>query len=487
MATKLAKLDELQNVLSDTNDAIRGIKQFMKPFALSTTLKSFDIIKQKGFNVTDVLIWLCIIQVRGQSIFQSTRQCLDHLLISGEKCVYYRLMENPGINWRRLYEKIVLRYYEIVRTKAEPLATGAIRCFIIDDTLIEKTGKQIEGVSKVHDHVTNSFVLGLKMLLLAYWDGKNLLSIDYSLHREKGKKKNYGLTNKELRKQKSKNREKDSYAAERKAELDQSKIDIAIQMLKRACKLGLHADYVLTDSWFTCIDLIKTVRLMQKGIVHFLGMIVMNRHKFDYKGKSYTTAGLISLLERNSSQYSRKYKCRYIDVVVLHQGIEMRLFLVKYGNKGKFRAIVTTNLKLRFTEMMEIYKIRWSIEVLFKECKQYLRLGKCQSTNFDAQIASITITLITHTVLTLEKRFNAYQTMGALFRETQQQLLSQTLWERINEVILDLIRFLLELCEIDIDELMERILSNEAYEQEYTAMINVLKMIKSKDIVKQAV
>lgn len=54
-------------------------------------------------------------------------------------------------------------------------------------------------------------------------------------------------------------------------------------MLKRAEKLGLPINYVLADSWFTCMELIKIVRTLAKGTVHFLGMVVTNRHKFEYK------------------------------------------------------------------------------------------------------------------------------------------------------------------------------------------------------------
>jgi hypothetical protein len=487
MDTKLVKIDELQSVLSNENETISRIQQFMQPFALGVTLKNYSQIKQKGYSLTEVLIWLCTIQAMGLSIYQATRQEFSNLILCGEKCVYYRLLENQRINWRGLYRRILLKYYEIVKSKGEELEKGTIRCFIIDDTLIEKTGKFIEGVTKVYDHVTHKSVLGLKMLVLGYWDGLNFLGVDFTVHHELGKNNKGGLTTKEQRQQHTKVREKDSCTAQRKKELDESKIDAAIKMLKRADKLGLFVDYVLTDSWFTCIELIKVVRTMLKGTVHFLGMVVMNRHKFEYNGKLYTTSGLIALLERKSSHYSRKFKCRYIDVLVHYQGVEFRLFLIKYGTKGKFRAVLTTNVKLNFIEMMDIYKIRWSIEVFFKECKQYLKLGKYQSTNFDGQIASLTITMITHTVLTLEKRFSAYQTMGELFRDTQKLLLELTLWERLNIVIIELINFLMDLCEIDIDELMERIINNEQYEKQYNVMLMALMSIKQQNTYKQAV
>ncbi len=487
MDTKLIKIDELQSVLSNENETISVIKRFMQPFTLGTTLKYYSAIKQKGYKLTDVLIWLCVIQTMGLSIYQATRQGISNLVLCGEKCVYYRLLENPQINWRGLYRRLFLKYYEIVKSKGEEPIKGVIRCFIIDDTLIKKTGKFIEGVTTVFDHSMHKSVLGLKMLVLGYWDGLNFLGVDFSVHHELGKNKKGGLTKKEQSLQHTKVREKDSCTAQREKELSESKIDCAIKMLKRADRLGLPVDYVLTDSWFACMELIKAVRALLKGTVHYLGMVVMNRHKFDYKGKSYTTSGLIALLERKTSHYSRKFKCRYIDVTVHFQDVDLRLFLIKYGTKGNFRAVLTTNLKLNFAEMMDIYKIRWSIEVFFKECKQYLMLGKCQSTNFDAQIASLTITLITHTVLTLEKRFNSYQTMGELFRKTQKQLFEFTLWERLNIVILELINLLMELCEIDIDELMERILGNEQYEKQYNAMLMALKTIKQEDVLKIAV
>ena len=487
MDTKLIKIDELQTVLSNENETISVIQRFMQPFTLGTTLKYYSAIKQKGYKLTDVLIWLCVIQTTGMSIYQATRIGISNLVLCGEKCVYYRLLENPQINWRALYRRLFLKYYEIVKSKGEEPIKGVIRCFILDDTLIEKTGKFIEGVTKVFDHSIRKSVLGLKMLVLGYWDGLNFLGVDFSVHHELGKNKKGGLTKKEQKLQHTKVREKDSCTAQRKKELDESKIDCAIKMLKRADRLGLTVDYVLTDSWFTCIELIKVVRTLLKGTVHFLGMVVMNRHKFSYKGKLYTTSGLIALLERKTSHYSRKFKCRYIDVTVQFEDIDFRLFLIKYGTKGNFRAVLTTNMKLNFAEMMDIYKIRWSIEVFFKECKQYLMLGKNQSTNFDAQIASLTITMITHTVLTLEKRFNSYQTMGELFRKTQKQLFEFTLWERLNIVILEIINLLMELCEIDIDELMERILGNEQYEMQYNVMLIALKKIKQENVLKMAV
>jgi hypothetical protein len=65
--------------------------------------------------------------------------------------------------------------------------TNDVKCIILDDTVITKSGKFIEKVSRVWDHVFHGYVLGFKLLLMGYWDGTSFIPLDFSLHREKGK------------------------------------------------------------------------------------------------------------------------------------------------------------------------------------------------------------------------------------------------------------------------------------------------------------
>ena len=62
--------------------------------------------------------------------------------------------------------------------------------------------------------------------------------------------------------------------------------------------------------------------------------------------------------------------------------------------------------------------MRWTTEVAYHDCKQLLDFGKCQSVHFSAQIASFTLTMMQYNILCTVKRFEAYETIGALFRET---------------------------------------------------------------------
>jgi hypothetical protein len=106
----------------------------------------------------------------------------------------YRLMNNPAISWRSMLLSFARQFLRYVRTKGED--NGKEKCFILNDTDIPKTGKTIEGVSRIYNHVKHCFIYGFKSLVLCYWDGKSLISCDFSLHRE-SKHKNNGLNAKE--------------------------------------------------------------------------------------------------------------------------------------------------------------------------------------------------------------------------------------------------------------------------------------------------
>jgi hypothetical protein len=64
--------------------------------------------------------------------------------------------------------------------------------------------------------------------------------------------------------------------------------------------------------------------------------------------------------------------------------------------------------------------------VFFKEAKQLLNLGGCQSSNFDAQIADTTITMIAYILLAFRFRYDNYESMDALFRAINAETLRKT-------------------------------------------------------------
>ncbi|MCR5068510.1 MAG: hypothetical protein K6A78_01685 [Prevotella sp.] len=95
--------------------------------------------------------------------------------------------------------------------------------------------------------------------------------------------------------------------------------------------------------------------------------------------------------------------------IIKEQGVPcsvllLYLVLIRLLDVSLFRFYKTKWFGLLSAEIGKYYQIRWNQEVMYREGKQYLGLGKCQSTDFDTQIADCTLSLLTYTILTLYRR-----------------------------------------------------------------------------------
>jgi hypothetical protein len=457
MASKIGNLSELDNVLCDFEKTNKGVLGFIPAFGLKRLLCKYNVFKSKGFSVSILLLTLILLRLKGERINRMSEN-LSGFLPRVDDNTLYRITNNPMVDWRRLLLGFAKQFKRQVESNGDP--HEGFSCFIVDDTDLPKTGKTFEFISRIFNHVTKTYQLGYKLLLLAWWDGKSLISCDFSLHREAGRSGNYGLSSKERNNQFGKKRDSACLSVSRIKELDESKVKNMISMLRRAVKNGFKADYVLMDSWFVNDFLIKGIRGIKNGSMHVLGLCKMDKRRYSSQGKLLNSKELIVRHERRTKKYSRKYKSHYIPLVVDYKGQTVKLFFIKYNNAANWSLLLTTDLKLNFIQAIERYQIRWSIEVLFKECKQYLGLGSSQNTDFDGQIADTTLAFITHTILTLQKRFGCYETMGGLFRQIQQGLLEMTLWQRLIRAFIQMVMYLLDFLSIDIEETMRKISEN---------------------------
>ena len=187
-------------------------------------------------------------------------------------------------------------------------------------------------------------------------------------------------------------------------------------------------------------------------------MAKMGKTRYDFNGLSYTAKELVEKQKRNKkTRRSRKLNVWYCSADVCYKGNCVRLFFCKTTHRGNWNVLLTTNKSLEFEEAYQIYTIRWVVEVFFKESKGYLRLGKSQSQDFDAQIADTTICMMQYNILSLAKRLLAYESMGELFRQAGTETLELTVVEKIWGYLLELIALIADIFEIDMEEILNKI------------------------------
>jgi hypothetical protein len=448
------RISEIKTDFTENKLDWLNILSGFKSMKLTAHISDFKMLKRCGYDFRFVLSLLIWVTTQKHETINSSLSRLYAMGVECGKDVYYRLKNNKNLCWRRILWRIAKAFlYETQKDKSELVQKP--RCLIFDDTLLEKTGKKIEKIGKVHDHTDNKMKLGWKMSVALFWDGKSSIPLDFCLSSEKGKREEYpfGMREKDLRRQFSKTRMKDSAGKQRVAELVESKIMMVIKMFYMAIYHCVTMDYVLCDSWFTCDALISAVRSQN---VHLIGMYKFLKKQFLYRGK------MLNYKQINASivgiKRCRRMKLQYKRADVQMDGMPVTLFFSRQGNRGDWKVILTTNTALSFVQTIEIYQIRWAIEVFFKESKQMLNLGKSQSHDFDGQIADTTISLITYILLAFRYRYDNYVSKGALFRAMNDENLRTTLDVRLWGLFLEIMNEICEALSMDINDLFEQVM-----------------------------
>ena len=382
-------------------------------------------------------------------------------------------MNDGNVKWRKLLYAMNLQLLRKISRSTEALHDKPV-CLIIDDTDAPKSGRKSELIGKVFSHLEHKSILGYKCLTLLLSDGLSQLFLDFSLHGEEGRKPNkkQGLTDKQRSERFSADYTGQS-VEERIKEYNMKKTDKAIEMVKYAIKRGIRFDYLLVDSWFTCADFVRLITSRHIKC-HLLGMIKLGKTKYHTQWGDLKADQIIKRLHREGQvKHNRTLKCSYCTIDVKFAGTTVRLFFSKRGRNGQWNGLLTTDLSLSFLKAYRTYSMRWTTEVAYHDCKQLLGFGKCQSVHFSAQIASFTLTMMQYNILCTVKRFEAYETIGALFREATAGTLELSVTDRIWELILDTILEIAEIISADACELLSAVIDVNPKLHKFYQMYNL--------------
>ena len=453
-------LSEINGFFTSSEKAMETIFSFIRSLTFSDKKFGFsqaNNLKYSNHNKLVLLLLFPFFDIK--TSWHYADSALYRFLCCG-KDVFYRILNDSSIDWRNLAYSLNMQLIRKVQNNSDLDNTNP-RCLIIDDTDLPKTGRMIELIGKIFSHVTHTASIGFKGLFLGYHDGKSFFCLDFSLHGEKGKNQNkpYGLTPVQSKKRYSKKRNKSSKGNERVNDYFLTKIDSMINMIRLAIAKGVRFDYVLVDSWFTCFELVKFI-VTRRIKCHFIGMIKMGKTRYNTFGKNLTAKETVDLLRRKKMiKRSKLLGYYYIETIVDFKGLKVKLFFCKSSKKGNWNGMMTTNLDLTIEQAYKIYSTRWSVEVFFKESKQHLGLGKCQSQDFDAQIAATTLCLLQYNLLSVVKRFCDYETLGELFRSSQKDAIKLTISEKIWLIIIEIVAELSEIFNTDAELLMGKLFS----------------------------
>jgi len=406
-------------------------------FKIGYFLKKAGISKEKGFQPFYLLLSFCGV------IFKRSRSINEGLKLipkTAKKSTLYDFLQNTKFDWSKL-----LGYVSKLYSNKFTHDKGKITVLSIDDTALEKSGKYVEHISKFYDHSKKKYFSGFQVVIAALCNLRTCIPIDFVLKsttkplkkkKTKGKQlsKNRAKKNTQTMNKSKQNRRRRSAKMKKSRETKRvqlsrlSKIKIAIRLIKNAIKHKIMFNYVLWDSWYNCSEAYEYVfnYLILKGI-HLVSMVKLSTEKYKFLSKElnikeiYKLAGAWQIMESNNI----KYKSMIIEIISKStKGRpvigKVKLCFYRFPGHRKYKALISTNLKLTEEEILEIYTYRWSIEMVIRDLKQYFGFNQSNASKYQSLVADISIKFLLYImVCALKEREPHKSTYVILFEMSE--------------------------------------------------------------------
>jgi hypothetical protein len=276
------------------------------------------------------------------------------------------------------------------------------RAFVVDDTSKARAGRKVQGTSCYFDHTESRMRKGHQMLQLGLAAEKGFLPVECQL--VMGEKSAVDKP-----KDKPFKDQRSSAARDLGRAREQNKQKRFRDMLRRAVRAGFSAWYVLADAWFGCKE--NILCCLENDLI---GIFQMKRGNMAYqhRGANYTASQLYAKVQRQMRPLNSKARYKTASLVVRlnlqtdpkqpAHWVQVRLVFsapVRECPADTGVVFLCTEVTLKDANILEVYALRWSIEVYFKEIKQNLGFLKEQSGRYELAYASVHLSAIRYLLL----------------------------------------------------------------------------------------
>ena len=395
-----------------------------KRLNLNSLISKAGLSKRTGTQVSEVVYLLLIWRwLNVSSISMFATKALG-LFSQAKIDVMYDLLKREDIKWRELNLSIAAKIFD-----RHKLKNSQVSAFVLDDSIKKRRGKRMEGVSSYFDHVSKTSVMGHQVLTLRLSNDEGFVPLDSQIAVSDVKTQSLA----------------GSFIDGRSATarcydeaIGQTKVQMATAMICRAVRHGIKAAYLVADAWFGNKDMMRAAKKL--GMVSVLRM---KRDKLKYRvphGKGYKlldAKGLYRKAVRKQWDQVTDLPWKAVEMIVkvdlsTEKGVNaqanyqpMKLLFVRGINDKEDRIasrtdwalFLSTDAKMSSAKMLQIYALRWSIEVYFKEAKQHLGFLQEHTRSF----ASIHLTAIRYLILIDEKLTSGETSVGKVRSQIQDQ------------------------------------------------------------------
>lgn len=434
------------DIISEQKDYIDNLfADTWKKLNLNSLIKKAGFSKRSGIEINEAVFllllwkWLAI-----SSIAMFSRKALG-MFTDAKKDVMYDLLKREDINWRSLNLQTAKRVY-----LSQKLETSRVKAFVLDDSIKSRRGKKMEAVSSHFDHVSGTHVMGQQVLTLGLATEDAFLPLDSQIYVSQVKAQGLITPYKDKR----------SIVSKRYNEATtQSKPLMSTKMMSRAIRSGIKADYLVADAWFGTKPMI--LGALELDVCPILRMKKGNmKYQAEINGRKQQQRNAQELYAQVAKKKWQKvrglpWKASLLDVELnltetgknpSHWQPVRLLFVRGLSGSDKTEAgkkdwalFLTTDMQIGMKKILEVYALRWGIEVYFKEAKQHLGFLKEQTITFASHTASIHLCAIRYLMLVFNKLQRQDSHIGDIRSSIQEQLntlsFAARLWKIFRTII----------------------------------------------------
>jgi hypothetical protein len=181
--------------------------------------------KRSGLPIGQVVFTLSLwLWLKKDSIGMFARDSLQGM----GKDVLYNTMNREDLNWRKYHELIA---YKAVGT----FRTGIKKAFVVDDSVVQRFGKKMPGISSHFDHTTGRHMMGQQVLTLGLSCEDGFVPLDNELFTSQTKVQELAKPFRDGR---------NTVAKRHRVAVQQTKPDMVASMIRRALRAGIEGHYL---------------------------------------------------------------------------------------------------------------------------------------------------------------------------------------------------------------------------------------------------
>jgi hypothetical protein len=312
------------------------------------------------------------IQLGKETHTSSMVQSLSFSFLHRSLSSFTRFLGNNLWDMQEVVEIHLQRFFRTLRIKP-----NAVLFLIIDDTLVQKSGKKIPGCAWHKDHAQNmANVFGHQWVLSALLYKDFLLPLGANLYHPKGTK--------------------GCGAFRTKIALAKKRVEGL--RLPIPCRL-----YLLADSWYWAKAL---VRVCRRCGYHMISQLKSNSVLWIHGEKTKVTTLLTlasSYREVSLFVYGKTKKLQVAKFIGEIKDLGQVAVVVVKEKRKKPIYLVCTNIHLAAIDVIKYYAKRWKIEQMIKDLKQRLGFGHYHVRNLLAIQRHVMISLLSYCVLVFLK------------------------------------------------------------------------------------